>query len=226
LIRSPEAIGAVLDFLPCRTPAGWVTAAIADIDTLLRDHAGLELKAAQQAQKLMWTYGFESGPGVVGGADRYVLLNRLSRLAREELRHFEQVLCRLDERRVDFAPVSASRYATGLHKLVAQTEPARLVDLLIVGAVIEARSCERFHRLVPALESADPALAKFYGSLLRSEARHFGDYLELADRFCPQGLRYRVERVLDEDERLVLSDDSSFRFHSGNPDESVVRHRA
>ncbi|WP_448672331.1 tRNA isopentenyl-2-thiomethyl-A-37 hydroxylase MiaE, partial [Escherichia coli] len=76
-------------------------------------------------------------------------VNKMSRLAREELRHFEQVLAILKKRGIPVVNVSASRYASALRDLVRKQEPQRLTDTLVVGAFIEARSCERFAALVP-----------------------------------------------------------------------------
>jgi tRNA-(ms[2]io[6]A)-hydroxylase len=141
----------------------------------------------------------------------------MSRLAREELRHFERVVALLERRGRTYSAVSASRYAAGLHELVRRPEPAALVDILLVGAVIEARSCERFYSLRPLLESVDPELAEFYGSLLQSEARHFEDYLALARGLVAPDLTDRLDRFLSRDAELIQSPDTQLRFHSGVP---------
>jgi tRNA-(ms[2]io[6]A)-hydroxylase len=208
----------VLAFLRARTPDAWVAAAVAGIDTLLLDHAALELRAAQQAQKLIARYGTagRSG-GRLDASMRLRLLRKLSRLAREELRHFEQVIELLAERQIRYDTVSASRYARELHREIRNDEPGRCVDTLIVGAIIEARSCERFYALLPQLAPEDPSLAKFYASLLRSEARHFEDYLLLARQAAGNDCAERVDRFLDLDATLVSSPDSPVRFHSGPP---------
>ncbi len=205
----------VLEFLPCRTPDAWIARAVSDIPTLLLDHAALELKAAQQAQRMIWRYGVASQPE--SGAFEFELLNKMSRLAREELRHFEQVAAILEARGIEFRPVSASRYAGALHEPIRDEEPERLIDTLIVGAIIEARSCERFHSLVPSLESTDPELAEFYESLLKAEARHFSDYLELAEKRAGASITDRIEFLLEREAELILSPDRELRFHSGTP---------
>ncbi len=193
-------------FLPCETPDSWVREALQPDHeaTLLIDHANCEKKAAATALSLMHRY-----------VERAELLDRMSRLAREELRHFEQVLKLMRSRSIDYAPLTASRYAQGLHKGVRKQEPGRLVDTLIVGALIEARSCERFARLAPYLA---PELKAFYESLLKSEARHFNDYLTLAKPLCDAQMfekRLTYFRGLEAD--LVQSPDAEFRFHSGPP---------
>ena len=150
---------------------------------------------------------------------RYVehpaLLRKLSRLAREELRHFEQVLSITQKRGIDYPQLSAARYASGLRELASREEPLRLVDTLLVGAIIEARSCERFSALLPVL---DEELATFYAGLLRSEARHFQDYLSLARQLAPEvDLDSRLTPLLQREQELIEGADSQFRFHSGVP---------
>lgn len=211
-------VAPVLEFLSCRTPAAWIDAAVAEIDTLLLDHAALELRAAQQAQTLIARYGASGRSGSSLDSNlRLSLLRKLSRLAREELRHYEQVIELLADREIDYRAISASRYARELHDDIRGTEPERLVDTLIVGAIIEARSCERFFSLLPRLETDEPRLAKFYGSLLRSEARHFEDYLGLARRAANADCADRVSYFLALDAKLVCHPDTELRFHSGPP---------
>jgi tRNA-(ms[2]io[6]A)-hydroxylase len=200
-------IAPVLEFLPCRTPRAWIDRATEDIPTLLLDHASLELKAAQQALTLMNRY-----------AGRPELLNKMSRLAREELRHFEQVMAILKKRDITYRPLSASRYSAGLHGCIRDTEPDRLVDTLIVGAIIEARSCERFYSLLPYLEDREQELARFYESLLESEARHFADYLGLADQAAGDSIAERPNDLLAVEAELIHAPDKELRFHSGVPD--------
>ena len=220
-----------VEFLNCRTPDAWIEFAIEHLDILLQDHATLELKAAQQAQSLIRRYGTSaelsdrSRRRRSGSAEDYrpALLSKMSRLAREELRHFEQVIELLAARGQGYRPVSASRYAAGMHELVDASDPARLVDSLLVGAIIEARSCERFASLVPALESIDPELARFYASLLRSEARHYQDYLALARLVAGDSrtLDEKLTQLLLRDAMLISAADPVFRFHSGLPDQAL-----
>jgi len=192
------------DFLACRTPQGWITAALADQETLLIDHKNCEFKAASTALSLMAKY-----------STHVDLLNAMSRLAREELVHHEQVLRIMKRRKIGLRPVSAARYASGLRKIVRTHEPHKLVDTLVIGAFIEARSCERFEALVPHL---DEELGKFYFGLLKSEARHFQGYLKLAYQYGDaQDVDRAVERVRALEQELIESPDTEFRFHSGVP---------
>lgn len=196
------ALGGVTAFLPCATPAAWLEAALRHPQELLIDHANCEKKAASTALGLLYRYPGQS-----------TLLQRMSRLAREELRHFEQVVALMQARGVPYRQVSAGRYAAGLHALVRRVEPERLIDTLIAGAFIEARSCERFAALAPRL---DAELADFYQSLLRAEARHFQHYLELARSFGGD-IDSRIAAFAARERELIETPDTEFRFHSGPP---------
>lgn len=201
-----DALEALRAFLPCDTPQAWVDAAAApdNLPVLLVDHANCEKKAAATALNLMHRY-----------VEYPALLNKMSRLAREELRHFEQVLAIMKARGVAYPQLGASRYAGRLHQGIAKNEPLRMVDTLLVGALIEARSCERFAALAPAV---DAELGKFYASLLRSEARHFKDYLNLATSLAPGiDLDERLAPIKAIEKSLIQEPDQEFRFHSGVP---------
>lgn len=202
-VSLPEPIGRFLD---TRTPDAWVQAACARLPELLHDHANCELKAASTALRFIYSY-----------PDRTGLVHQMSRLAREELRHFEQVRRILADRRIPFEHVTASRYAGTLRNAIRPNEPERLLDLLLVGALIEARSCERFAALAPHLP---PDLEKFYSGLLASEARHFERYIEFARKECQvaeDDFAIRLEELKELEAGLITSPDSQFRFHSGCP---------
>ncbi|MGB2533426.1 MAG: tRNA-(ms[2]io[6]A)-hydroxylase [Porticoccaceae bacterium] len=190
------------DFLPCNTPQLWIENALANTELLLIDHANCEKKAASTALNLMYRY-----------VDNFDLLNKMSRLAREELRHFEQVIAIMKRRNIDYRQITASRYAVKLREAVRPNDPDKLVDILVVGALIEARSCERFARIAPFL---DEELEKFYLSLLKSEGRHFKDYLTLAVTVASQQeVDERLAVFLEIEKQLIQSPDTVFRFHSG-----------
>tara|TARA_R110002051_G_scaffold213806_1_gene278682 strand:- start:119 stop:724 length:606 start_codon:yes stop_codon:yes gene_type:complete len=191
----------LIDFLPSRTPQAWVDQALAHPEELLIDHANCEKKAASTALNLMFRY-----------VDKPDLLQKMSRLAREELRHFEQVTALMQRRGVTYRGLSASHYAQRLRQHVRTTEPDRLVDTLIIGAFIEARSCERFACLAPHL---DEELGDFYRSLLKSEARHYRDYLSLARQYADGPIDQRIAEFAVIEAQAMVEDDSDFRFHSG-----------
>jgi tRNA-(ms[2]io[6]A)-hydroxylase len=194
----------VLDFLPCRTPDGWLTAAVESLPVLMIDHANCEKKAAATAMSLMHRY-----------TDNTTLLNKMSRLAREELRHFEQALKLMTRRGIAYEAVTASRYAQTLREKIRKKDPHKLVDTLIVGALIEARSCERFAALAPLVDSE---LRDFYTSLLKSESRHFSDYIGLAKELEDADVvDERLDLFRSVERELIESPDPEIRFHSGDP---------
>ncbi len=188
------------------TPSAWVEWARAQVPLLLIDHANCEKKAASTALALMFAY-----------AEDLHLTQSLSRLAREELRHYEQVLKLMRALAVEPVRLGPGRYAEGLRRLVSRHEPQRELDLMICGAFIEARSCERFEALAPAMPAAIGAL---FASLHAAEARHQGLYLDLARRAALRhglDLAARVAAFADAEARLVQEPDELFRFHSGPP---------
>lgn len=191
----------LLAFLRCTTPDAWISQALEHPEELLIDHANCEKKAASTALNLMFRY-----------TDRPELLQKMSRLAREELRHFEQVTAIMQKRGVAYRNLSASQYAQRLRQHVRTSEPGRLVDTLIIGAFIEARSCERFARLAPHL---DVELGDFYRSLLKSEARHYQDYLKLARQYARESIDERIEFFARAEALAIVQPDTEFRFHSG-----------
>ncbi|MEO0422362.1 MAG: tRNA-(ms[2]io[6]A)-hydroxylase [Pseudomonadota bacterium] len=204
----------VTDLLACATPASWLEAAAGNLPVLLIDHANCEKKAASTAMALLFRY-----------PEKSQLCHWMSRLAREELRHYEQVAKLLGTRNIPWQSVPASRYAEGLRACVQRQDPQRLVDILIVGALIEARSCERFQALAPHL---DNELQAFYTGLCAAERRHFQRYLRLA-REEAQGcampesaLCERIAVLVQAERELVLSPDAGFAFHSGAPAGAAV----
>lgn len=189
------------------TPTSWVDHALANWQELLVDHANCEKKAASTALALMFAYP----------EDRK-LSAALSRLAREELRHFEQVQRMMETLDVPFVRQKPGRYAAGLRAAMRTADPGRKLDLLLIGALIEARSCERFRLLAPRL--AEP-LADFYATLADSEARHFDLYLDLARGVdvsvgAADSVR-RLQAIAECEADLATAPDAAFRFHSGAP---------
>lgn len=194
----------IYEFLGSETPQGWIAAALEHQDLLLIDHKNCEYKAASNAINLMAKY-----------QERVELINAMSRLAREELVHYEQVLKIIAARGIVLRPISASRYAAELRKLVRRSEPGMMTDILVISAFIEARSCERFAALAPHL---DADLGKFYSGLLRSEARHFQNYLKLAALYGDRDdIARRIDVVRPVEQALIAEPDAEFRFHSGPP---------
>lgn len=191
------------EFLACETPQAWVDEALRQQDILLIDHANCEKKAAATAMSLLYRY-----------SEHTELLRKMSQLAREELLHFEQVVNLMAERSIEYIHLGPSRYAGGLREHLRRDGGYVLVDTLIVGAFVEARSCERFAKLAPSL---DAPLEKFYRGLLRSEARHYQDYLSLAALYADEDISPHILRFREAERQLIESPDPEFRFHSGIP---------
>jgi len=192
--------------LRAATPDAWIAQACTSPDILLIDHANCEKKAASTALSLMFAY-----------AEDLELTAHMSRLAREELRHYEQVAKLMRSLRVTPVRLAPGRYADRLRRLVAKAEPQREVDLMVCGAFIEARSCERFAAVAPAIGGATGAL---FQGLHDAEARHFRLYLDLAQRAAARAataLAPRIEEFARLEAELILSPDDVFRFHSGVP---------
>jgi tRNA 2-(methylsulfanyl)-N6-isopentenyladenosine37 hydroxylase len=178
--------------LASETEQGWVAAMVPHLDTLLLDHAHCEKKAASTAVNLIFRY--QPLPD---------LMAPLSALAREELEHFEQVLALLEARGAPFGPLAPSAYASQLYAEVRSPEPERLLDTLLVCALIEARSCERMTLLAEALP--DDPLRAFYRGLLASEARHHATYVDLALRRHDKALVFERLGALAQHEAAVLA---------------------
>jgi tRNA-(ms[2]io[6]A)-hydroxylase len=198
--------GFVHPVLRAATPAAWVAQACTATDVLLIDHANCEKKAASTALSLMFAY-----------AEDLELTDKMSRLAREELRHYEQVAKLMKSIGLVPQRLAPGRYAEGLRRLVAKIEPQREVDLMICGAIIEARSCERFAALAPVIGGA---AGELFQGLHAAEARHYRVYLELARRAAVRAevaLGSRVEEFARREAELITGHDDVFRFHSGAP---------
>ncbi len=203
----PAAAPFAHPLLRVATPAAWVDRACASPDVLLIDHANCEKKAASTALALMFAY-----------AEDLELTDKMSRLAREELRHYEQVAKLI--RKMGMAPLrlAPGRYAERMRRLVARAEPLREVDLMICGAFIEARSCERFAALADAIGTP---LKDLFEGLHNAESRHYRVYLDLARRAAKRAgasLEARIDAFAALEADLITQPDAVFRFHSGPPE--------
>jgi tRNA-(ms[2]io[6]A)-hydroxylase len=186
------------------TPAAWVQQACAQSGILLIDHANCEKKAASTALALMFAY-----------AEDLELTDKMSRLAREELRHYEQVAKLLRGLKIEPQRLGPGRYAERLRRLVSRSEPQREMDLMISGAFIEARSCERFAALGGVIASP---MSDLFQGLHNAEARHYRVYLGLAERAAARGglsVQTRIQQFAALEAELITSHDPVFRFHSG-----------
>ena len=189
------------------TPERWLAAACEHWQELLIDHAYCEKKAASTALALIFAYPECEQQNLA-----------LARLAREELRHFEQVTRMMARLAVPFRRLQPGRYAAGLRAALCTSEPRRQLDLLLTGAIIEVRSCERFARLSSRLSAP---LGEFYAELARAEARHGELYLDLAQHAAADPVRgdwrARLVELAAIEGGLISRDDTQLRFHSGPP---------
>lgn len=184
------------------TSAAWTAQAIAHLDTILLDHSHCERKAAACALNLMFRY-----PSL------QELVYKLTAIAQEELEHFAQVNAWLAQRGVPLAPLNAPPYGASLKQLVRRQEPERLLDSLLVAALIEARSHERLGLL--GEHCPDPDLAKFYRSLMASEARHYGVYWVLADTYFERDqVQKRLEELAIAESEILATLHPEPRIHS------------
>ncbi len=192
---------------PFRTPAAWAEAQCDHWRELLVEQGHLEKKAAAAAVALLFR--------LPAGLD---CERALSALAREELVHFERTLRLAAARDVAFVPQAPSPYAERQKRAVRRTMPERLVDELLVSALIEARSCERMRLLATAFAGRDDALAEFYADLVEAEARHEELYLDLAARLAGAGpARARYAELGAHEAAVLAALPFAPRLHSGLP---------
>ncbi len=196
-----------IELLLVPTPNAWLEAACAQWQELLIDHGYCEKKAASTALALIFAYP-ECTQQCLG----------LARLAREELRHYEQVTRMMARLGVPFTRLRPGRYGAGLRAALRTHEPQRRLDLLLAGALIEARSCERFRLLATRLPAP---LGEFYGDLARAEARHGEQYLEFARAAAATAgvgdCSARLAELAAIEGQLIVTIDEQLRFHSGPP---------
>ncbi|MGI0494243.1 tRNA-(ms[2]io[6]A)-hydroxylase [Alkalinema pantanalense CENA528] len=189
-------------FLTTPTSDAWVKQALANLDTILLDHSHCERKAASVALNLMFRYPSSAK-----------LIKSLTAIAQEELQHFEQVNAILEERGIALAPLAPPPYGATLNKSVRRDEPDRMLDLLLVSGLIEARSHERLGLL--AAHCPDRELADFYGSLMASEARHYGAYWVLADTYFDRAIvMQRLEELAEVESNILATLHPEPRVHS------------
>ncbi len=203
-VKAKTDIQHIYEFLGCQTSQKWLDIAKNHLPLLLQDHANCEKKAAGTAMNLIFRYEFYRD-----------LQEKLSQLVREEMLHYEQVMKLMKERNIEWFHLPAGRYAKGLLKHKRTFEPAGMIDVLIIGAFIEARSCERFSALADVID--DEKLSKYYKYLLKSESRHYEDYLSLAQSISEDDISSRVAFFREVERELIDSPDDELRFHSGVP---------
>lgn len=194
----------IIGFLKTPTPKAWLSAANANLHLLLVDHAHCERKAALSALQLINAY-----------PTHRALVKAMTALAREELQHFAQVLKIMDKHHIKFHTLSAANYAKRLYQAMTHRDGLPyLGEQLLVGAIIEARSCERFFALLDVLEHKD--IRAFYERLIHSEARHYESYLKLAYNTLGEvEAKSLLDKLIAFENTIILERDFVFRFHSG-----------
>jgi tRNA-(ms[2]io[6]A)-hydroxylase len=200
---------AALETLPLhsRTPRAWGREALADPVALLADHAFLEKKAAINAMELMVRWPGEWTPGWV---------ETLTGIARDEAAHLAQTVRLLTRRGGRLERGHRSPYANALRLLVRKGGTDELLDRLLVSALIEARSCERFAVLAAAAVETEPDLAAFYQALFSSELGHYKTFLKLAKQAAAQdAVEARWGQMLAAEARILGEQAPGSRIHSG-----------
>ena len=188
--------------LKTSTAPRWLAAVENHLDELLLDHAHCEKKAAGTAMNLIFAY-----------VDKVELVKPLSEIVIEELEHFRLVIDLLEARGIRFRRLQPSSYGARLNELVRKQEPGKAIDRLLVAALIEARSCERFALLKDRLQ--DRELANFYQSLFESEARHHSSYVQMAHLFASEEeVRARLEELAAAEAAIIDRGDDLPRMHS------------
>jgi tRNA-(ms[2]io[6]A)-hydroxylase len=195
------------DTLPLhsRTPREWARAVLADPLGLLNDHAFLEKKAAANAMELLTRWPNE-------GVDGWV--ETMTGVARDETAHLAQVTRLLHNRGGKLDRIHKNPYANSLRLLVRKGHTGETLDRLLVSALIEVRSCERFALL--AVESTDPELAAFYRGLFLSEFGHYKVFLALAGKISrPAAAEARWQEMLAAEAGILAQQAPGPRIHSG-----------
>jgi tRNA-(ms[2]io[6]A)-hydroxylase len=187
------------------TTARWLAQVTEHLDELLIDHAHCEKKAAGVAMNLLFAY-----------VENEELCRAMTDIVQEELSHFHLVRAILNRRGIPLRKLRPSAYGERLHGLIRKQEPDKAVDRLLVAALIEARSCERFALLRDHLAEVDAELSEFFGGLFESEARHHSTYVQLARSFASSAeeVRNRLQELAREEARIIDEGDEVPRMHS------------
>lgn len=184
------------------TSAGYVTMFEANVRAMLLDHAHCEKKAASSALNMMFRY-----------PDRPELVAVCADIVEEEIQHFRQVLQIMQARGWQYGRQMPSKYGGRLAAHLRTAEPHALLDRLLMCALIEARSCERFQLLGAGL--SDPELAAFYQSLFESEARHYATYLKLALAYFDEPeVRQRLAFYAEQEAAICALGEEAPRLHA------------
>ncbi len=191
-----------LDFaLKSATPAAWCDVVLSDFDAFLVDHAACERKASAVGMSFVTRY-----------PDRPALLGPMIQFAREELRHFHDVYRLIESRGLTLGSDSEDPYAQALLKDVRFSRDERLLDRLLVAAMIETRSHERLAMLAERLP--DEALRRFYNRLSQAEAAHRTFFVDMALLFFSDNVvASRLEFWLEKEAAAIAVQPLAARVH-------------
>ena len=186
------------------TSERWLAQVDENLEEVLIDHAHCEKKAAGTAMNLLFAY-----------VEYEELAREMTEIVREELEHFNLVLDLLPSRGIKFRNLIPASYGKKLHESIRRGKPDRAIDRLLVASLIEARSCERFSLLRDHIQSRDPELSEFYGSLFESEARHHTTYVRLAKLFTDEeSANSRLAELAEVEAQIIAEGDPLPRMHS------------
>jgi len=175
------------------TDPRWVDLASISLEDILTDHAYCEQKAATSCISLIQRY-----------SDKEKLVQELAPIVTEEWGHFRMVLQELQKRGLKLGRQRKDQYVNALMKFEMKggSEEDRFLDKLLIFALIEARSCERFKRLSEGLN--DKYLSNFYRRFMESEAGHYTLFIELAETYInKEKVRKRWKQWLDEEKKIM-----------------------
>jgi tRNA 2-(methylsulfanyl)-N6-isopentenyladenosine37 hydroxylase len=188
--------------LQSESSSRWLAQVDSDLESILIDHAHCEKKAAGTALNLIFAY-----------VENIELCREMTEIVKEELEHFHMVLDLLTRRGIRFRRLKPSSYGRELNDLVRKQEPQKAIDRLLVAGLIEARSCERFHKLAEHVN--DNELANFYRGLFESEARHHTTYTRLAKHFAPEEeVMARLDELAAAEAAIIDRGEELPRMHS------------
>jgi len=197
----PTAIPNLGDALPLvPTDPRWLEVALDDLESVHADHLHCERKAAQSALSLIRSY-----------PERADLVTAMARLAHDETRHVVQVAALIQRRGQQASYDHGDAYAAALRTHIRGPEPQRLLDRLLVFAVIEGRSAERLALLAGALE--DPKARDLYASLATAEVRHRDTFLSLARDASPTTWRERAAELAAIEAEILVDHPIAARIH-------------
>ncbi|MCP4171113.1 MAG: tRNA-(ms[2]io[6]A)-hydroxylase [Fuerstiella sp.] len=184
------------------SPERWLSQVDQNLNVILIDHAHCEQKAASTAMHLMFEY-----------VENEELRDEMTEIIAEELEHFHMVLALLKQRNIRFYKLKPGTYGRKLMELCRRQEPHKAIDRLLIAALFEARSCERFVLLRDHLQ--DSQLSDFYGSLYESEARHHATYVRLAQSYgSVDAVNCRLEGLAAAEATVVADGCELPRVHS------------